>query len=208
MEEDKTPNFAEASLDKQPPKENSLWELVKYAIAALLIVIPFRIFVAQPYIVSGSSMDPTFKNGDYLIVDQLSKRFEEPKRESVVIIRYPKDPSKFFIKRLIGFPGETVEIKNGSVYIQGELMPSVPNRPLLLDEPYVVYKKDENFSMKLGTDEYFVMGDNRAGSSDSRAWGSVPKKYIIGRPVLRLLPLNKISFWPGLNASSTEIFTN
>lgn len=174
--------------------KSSFWELIQYAIIALLIVVPFRIFVAQPYVVSGSSMDPTFKDTDYLIVDQISKRFEEPQRESVIIIRYPKDPSKFFIKRLIGLPGETVDIKKGEVTIY-----NTENKDgLKLNEPYVVYSKFDDFSMKLGSDEYFVMGDNRAGSSDSRIWGSLPKKYIIGRPILRLLPLNKISAWPGL----------
>lgn len=173
---------------------SSFWELVRYAILAFLIVIPFRIFIAQPYIVEGSSMYPTFETSDYLIVDQLTKRFEEPKRESVVIIRYPKDPSKFFIKRLIAFPGETVEIKGGQVFIYNK----DSKDGIKLNELYVVYKKNEDFSMKLGADEYFVMGDNRAGSSDSRAWGAVPKKYIIGRPILQLFPLNKISVWPGL----------
>jgi len=174
--------------------KSSFWELMRYILLALLIVIPFRIFIAQPYVVSGSSMDPTFKDADYLIVDQLSQRFEDPKRESVIIIRYPKDPSKFFIKRLIAFPGETIEIKDGAVTIYND-----KNKDgLKLNEPYVVYKKDENFSVKLGEDEYFVMGDNRVGSSDSRAWGTVPRKYIIGAPILRLLPVDKINIWPGL----------
>lgn len=175
-------------------KGNSFWELVRYAVIALIIIIPFRIFVAQPYVVSGASMDPTFKDADYLIVDQISKRFEEPQRASVVIIRYPKDPSKFFIKRLIGFPGETVEIKGGEVTIYNE----DNKNGLKLDEPYIVYKKIENFSITLKDDEYFVMGDNRAGSSDSRIWGTLPKKYIIGRPIIRLLPITKIDIWPGL----------
>ena len=175
-------------------QKSSFWELVRYAILALIIVVPFRIFIAQPYIVSGASMDPTFKDADYLIVDQLSVRLEEPKRESVVIIRYPKDPSKFFIKRLIAFPGETIQIKNGVLTIFND-----SNKDgFKLNESYVVYEKQEDFSTKLGPDEYFVMGDNRAGSSDSRMWGSVPKKYIIGRPILRLLPLNKINIWPGV----------
>ena len=174
------------------PAQSSFWEFVRYAFIALLIVIPFRIYVAQPYVVEGSSMDPTFKTGDYLIVDQLSKRFEEPKRESVIIIKYPKDPSKFFIKRLIGFPGETIEIKEGAVIVY-----DVNNNSIQLNEPYVIFNKIENFSKKLGADEYFVMGDNRAGSSDSRIWGPVPKKYIIGTPVLRLFPFNEIDFHPG-----------
>ena len=178
----------------EPQKQNSLWEFVRYAIIALLIVVPFRIFIAQPYVVSGLSMDPTFKDADYLIVDQISKRFEEPKRESIVIIKYPRDPSKFFIKRLIGFPGETVEIKEGLITIYNKENES----GIKLDEPYIVYQKNENFSLTLKEDEYFVMGDNRAGSSDSRIWGPLPKKYIVGRPILRLLPLNKIDTWPGI----------
>jgi signal peptidase I len=179
-------------------KKSTFWELVRYAFIALIIVVPFRIFIAQPYVVEGSSMDPTFKNGDYLIVDQLSKRFEMPTRESVIIIKYPKDPSKFFIKRLIAFPGETVEIKKGKVTILAEN----GKDEIALNEPYIVYGKDENFLAKLGADEYFVMGDNRAGSSDSRIWGPVPEKYIIGKPILRLLPLNKIGVSPGLPAQS------
>src|SRR3989338_9662403 len=103
--------------NNNPKNGSSLWEFIRYAIIALLIVVPFRIFIAQPYVVSGSSMDPTFKDADYLIVDQLSKRFEDPKRGDVLIIKYPKDPSKFFIKRLIGFPEETVLITDGVVSI-------------------------------------------------------------------------------------------
>jgi signal peptidase I len=192
----------ETSLGKQTPK-SAFWELVRYAILALIIVVPFRIFIAQPYIVSGASMDPTFKDADYLIVDQLNTRLAEPKRESVVIIKYPKDPSKFFIKRLIGFPGETVEIKNGAVSIYNDNS----KETIPLNEPYIVYGKQEDFSKTLGTDEYFVMGDNRAGSSDSRIWGSVPRKYIIGIPILRLFPFNKISIWPG-SPTQTETLKN
>lgn len=173
---------------------SGFWELVRYILLALIIVIPFRIFIAQPYVVSGSSMDPTFKDADYLIVDQISKRFEEPARGSVVIIRYPKDPSKFFIKRLIAFPNEDVEIRDGAVTIYNKDNPN----GIALPDSYVVYKKREDFSMKLGDDQYFVMGDNRAGSSDSRAWGTLPRENIIGRPLLRLLPLNKIDVWPGV----------
>ena len=174
-------------------KESTVSEFLKYAFAALAIVVLFRMFVAQPYMVSGASSDPTFKDRDYLIVDQLSKRFEDPKRQDFLIIRYPKDPSKFFIKRLIGLPGDEVQIKGGQVTIYNE-----ENKGgLKLKEPYVVYKKNEDFSITLENDQYFVMGDNRASSSDSRAWGILPKAYIIGKPILRLLPLNKIGLWPG-----------
>jgi signal peptidase I len=193
MNEENSQNPTQKGLITGLKKENSTWEFVKYIVLALAIVIPFRIFIAQPYVVSGASMDPTFKDADYLIVDQLSKRFEEPKRQSVVIIKYPNDTSKFFIKRLIAFPGETVEIKGGDVYIYNEQN----EKGLKLSEPYIVFKKTENFSIKLNEDQYFVLGDNRAGSSDSRIWGTLPKKYIIGTPILRLLPINEVSIRPG-----------
>ena len=181
---------------QENPKENNqgvkeqggVWELVKYAIIAIIIVVPFRIFIAQPYVVEGSSMDPTFKDGDYLIVDQLSKRFGDPARGDVIIMRYPRDPSKFFIKRLIAFPGETVFIKAGKVYIQD----------VLLDEPYVKFSKNENFELTLKEGEYFVMGDNRAGSSDSRIWGPLPKEDIVGEPLVRLLPIGALDLRPGI----------
>jgi len=179
---------------QEDKKESGLWELIKYAIIAIIIVVPFRIFIAQPYIVNGSSMDPTFKDGDYLIVDQISKRFEEPLRGSVLIIRYPRDPSKFFIKRLIAFPGERVEIRNGEVFVINKENPT----GLKLDDSFVKFGKNENFSTTLKEDDYFVMGDNRAGSSDSRIWGAVPAENLVGRPILRLLPLNKIKLWPGI----------
>ncbi len=188
-------------MEENKSKEvGSFWEFIKYAIIALLIVVPFRIFIAQPYIVSGSSMDPTFKDGDYLIVDQLSKRFKEIDRESVVIIRYPKNPSKFFIKRLIGFPNEKISIREGRVTIYNEKNPE----GITLEGEYVFYGKKENISFELGNDEYFVLGDNRAGSSDSRIWGSLPKRNIIGKPILRLFPFNKIDFMPGEIAEIKE----
>lgn len=191
MEDDN--NQAQSVAPQNEGGESSFWELVKYAIIALIVVVPFRIFIAQPYVVSGSSMDPTFKDGDYLIVDQLSRRFEDPPRNSVIIIRYPKDPSKFFIKRLIAFPGEKVVIKKGVVTVFNKDNPD----GIILDDSYVEHKKTDDFSAQLGDNEYFVMGDNRAASSDSRIWGSVPKEDIIGEPVIRLLPVTEIGVWPG-----------
>ena len=173
--------------------EGSWKELLKFGMIVLIIVVPFRIFVAQPYIVQGSSMDPTFKNGDYLIVDQISYRFEEPARQAVIILRYPKDPSKFFIKRVVGLPGETVSLRAGKVFInKNDGSPEI-----LVEEDYITYTKEESIEFKLGDKEYFVMGDNRAGSSDSRYWGPLPEEDIVGRPVLRLLPINHIGILPG-----------
>lgn len=170
-----------------PQSSKHFWkELVKLVVIAAVIVIPFRAFVAQPFIVDGASMDPTFHTGEYLIVDELSYHFETPARGSILIFKYPKDTSKYFIKRVIGLPGETVSIADGTVTIYGA---SSSTPPLTLDEPYVKLPKDETVTYpKLGPDEYFVMGDNRLGSADSRLWGPVPAKDIVGRPVVRVWP--------------------
>lgn len=179
------------------PKKASFWkEIIKFTFITLIIVIPFRIFIAQPFVVSGASMDPTFEDGEYLVVDQLSRRIESPQRESVIIFKYPKDTTKFFIKRVIGLPGETVEISDGKVKIINQEHPD----GLILDEPYVAaenQKTDELTEEKLGPNEYFVMGDNRLGSLDSRAWGPVPESFIIGRPLVRLLPIGRMDLLPG-----------
>ena len=171
-------------------RQNFWKELVKLVVIAVVIVIPFRLFIAQPFIVDGASMDPTFENSQYLIVDELTYHFNTPQRGSVLIFKYPKDPKKFFIKRVIGLPNEQVVINNGQVTIINTENPN----GLKLNEPYVVYKKEDSHSVKLGENEYFVMGDNRAGSSDSRYWGPVPEKNIVGRPIFRVWPLN---LWPG-----------
>lgn len=181
-------------------RKNSFWkEIIKFTFITLIIVVPFRLFVAQPFIVSGASMDPTFADGEYLIVDQLSKRFEPEQRESVVIFRYPEDPKKFFIKRIIALPGETIKIRDGVVTIYNAEHPEGTSDGLTLSESYIAdeNKKSDDFRAVLSDDEYFVMGDNRLGSFDSRTWGPVPKDLIIGRPIVRLLPISKINFLPG-----------
>lgn len=178
-------------------RQNFWKELVKLVVIAVVIVIPFRLFIAQPFIVDGASMDPTFENSQYLIVDELTYHFNTPQRGSVLIFKYPRDPKKFFIKRVIGLPNEQVVINNGQVTIINAENPN----GLKLNEPYVVYKKEDSHSVKLGENEYFVMGDNRAGSSDSRYWGPVPEENIVGRPIFRVWPLN---LWPG----SLDKFTN
>ena len=175
-----------------------IWEVIKFFILAVIIVAPIRFFVAQPFIVQGASMDPTFATGQYLIVDEISYRFNEPERGDVIVLRYPRNPSRFFIKRLVGLPGETLDIKNGVVSIT-----TAENaEPFVLDEPYVTFLKTDGRDdeiIKLKEEEYFVMGDNRPNSSDSRDWGILPKDLIIGKAFLRLLPVNTASFFPGQN---------
>jgi signal peptidase I len=177
------------------PQKNSFFrELVTFIFIAVVIVLPFRMFVAEPYIVSGTSMFPTFDTGHYLIVDKLSWKFTPPARYDVVVMIFPKDTTEDFIKRIIGLPGETVVIKNGAVSI---INADHPNG-FVLDQSFVQYPKtDDNMTVTLKSDEYFVMGDNRAGSYDSRYWGPLPASDIIGHPVLRLWPINDIGFNPG-----------
>lgn len=176
-------------------------ELFQFTLIALLVILPIRYFIAQPFIVSGSSMEETFAHGDYLIVDQLSYRFNTPARGDVVIFRYPRDPSKFFIKRVIGLPGERVLVAGNNVTIFNDTHPE----GLLLSEPYVVLPgSDPRLSTTLLEDEYFVLGDNRTNSSDSRVWGPLPKNNIVGTAFTRLLPFTNISYRPGLFNAYTQ----
>lgn len=171
-----------------PTEKNSskdfLKEVLQLVIIAIVIVIPFRLYIAQPFVVDGASMDPTFKDGQYLIVDELSYHFNTPERGSVLIFKYPQNPKKYFIKRVIGLPGEKVDINAGVVSIVNDKHPS----GLVLEEPYIQFTKDDTMSYTLGEKEYFVMGDNRLGSADSRVWGAVPEENIIGRPFVRFIP--------------------
>lgn len=171
----------------------SFWELARFAIIAILIVIPIRMFIAQPFIVSGSSMVPTFHNGQYLIIDEISYLLGTPKRGDVVVFRNPNDTKIFFIKRIIGLPSETVDVKENVITITNKENPN----GFKLEQPFIVNTGGIDGHMELGENEYYVMGDNRPASSDSRYWGAVPKKLLIGRAFLRLLPINKIDFMPG-----------
>ena len=169
----------------------SLWEFVKFTAIAAIIIIPIRLWVAQPFIVSGSSMVPNFENGEYLIVDEFSYHFRGPARGEIIIFRYPNNPSKFFIKRIIGLPNETIEINNGEIRIYNEEFPGGVD----IEETYLQNKPMDNLTVTLGNDEYYVMGDNRSQSSDSRIWGPLQKDLMIGRAWMRLWPPNKASIY-------------
>lgn len=179
---------------KEEEKKNTFWgEVVQFILIIIFVVIPFRAWVAQPFVVSGDSMQPNFETGDYLIIDQLSYRFNDPERGDVIVFRYPNDPSKFFIKRVIGLPGETVTVKDDKVYIT----PRNTIESTLLDEDYVKGFRATNMSIILPQDQYFVLGDNRIVSSDSRVWGLLDESLIKGRALFRLFPLNEIDTFPG-----------
>lgn len=179
-------------MDKNPSESN--WkDFFRFTLIALAIVIPFRLYIAQPFMVSGASMSPTFETGQYLIVDELSYRLESPKRGDVVILKKPRQESEFLIKRIVGLPGETVIIKGGVVSIKK----AGDSKDVVLDEPYVINKSVENSENKLSDTEYFVMGDNRPVSLDSRFIGPIPRDHIVGRAFVRLFPVNKLSILPG-----------
>ena len=178
--------------ENQMKSPNFLGEVIPFALLALIIVAPIRLFVFQPFVVQGASMHPTFETSDYLIIDELSYHFREPRRGEVVVFKYPKDESKFFIKRIVGLPGETLEIENGQVYTTND-----SEIRTLIAEDYASKDSSGYLRTTLANNEYFVMGDNRGASSDSRSWGPVTEDLIIGRPYLRLLPLGGIGVLPG-----------
>ncbi len=198
-------------------------EVIFIAIFAVVIVWPIRAFVAEPFIVSGASMDNTFQNGNYLIIDEVTYRFHEPKRGDVIIFNAPAEAvalqgtqslgffssikkmiglpiNTYYIKRIIGLPGDTVQINGDEV----KITENGSATSTTLSEPYIYINKSETslFStlqrnVTLGSDEYFVMGDNRHNSSDSRIWGILKKENIKGRALLRLMPINEVSVFPG-----------
>jgi len=174
-----------------------IWETIKVVIISLAIILPIRYYLVQPFFVKGASMEPNFEDGDYLLVDELSYRFSVPERGDVIIFRYPQDPSQFFIKRIIGLPDETIEIKNNTVTIYNN------NKPegFVLDENYLSSEQKTIGTSVTKTDdnEYFVLGDNRLQSSDSRRWGPVNKTLITGKAFLRPWPIGKDVKIPSIN---------
>ena len=163
-----------------------IWETLQTLVLAGLLIVFFRTFVFQNFVVEGSSMFPTLTQGDRLIVSRLSYYLGQPERGDIIVFQYPYGPDRDFVKRVIGLPGETVAIKNGRVFIN--------NKPLQ-SEPYVKNKShDTRDPVTLGEDEYFVMGDNRTGSSDSRSWGLLQRHFIIGKAWLIYYPFDHFRF--------------
>lgn len=168
-------------------------EMIQVLAVSLAIIIPVRWFLIQPFYVQGASMEPNFFDREYLIIDELSYRFGEPERGDVVVFHYPNDPKQFFIKRVIGLPGETVEISDGKIRIY-----NVPNpNGTLLDE--TVYL-DQDFTaasqtVTLKADQYYLLGDNRSSSLDSRFFGPVSRKYVVGRVWVRGYPVDRWKYF-------------
>lgn len=179
-------------------------EIVKIFILAVVVIVPIRVFLFQPFFVQGASMEPNFEDGQYLIINEFGYKetdlkffkvdsFKEIKRGEVIVFRYPLNPSQFFIKRVIGLPGERIKVEKGDVFIYNEIHPE----GLKLEEDYLpkdlITKGDNDYQIK--NDEYFVMGDNRGHSSDSRVWGPIKNSNIVGRVLLRAWPINKMDIF-------------
>lgn len=167
------------------------WELLKIAVLAAVIIVPIRYFLVQPFFVRGASMEPTFQDGEYLVIDELSYRMREPHRGEVIVFRYPQAPSQFFIKRIIGLPGETVRVEQGQVTVENKQHPEgvILNEAAYL--PPETRTGGQALRIELGADEFFVLGDNRPVSSDSRSWGALPRNDIIGRVWVRAYPIHR-----------------
>ena len=176
-------------------------DVAKMVVISLVIIIPVRYFLIQPFYVKGASMEPNFHEHEYLMVDEISYRFNSPKRGEVVVFRYPKDPQEYYIKRLVGLPGETVSIKDGYVYITDTQSKTFKIMENYLPS-YVATVAISEEPVKLGDDEYYVMGDNRNGSKDSRSFGPVKKSFIVGRVFFRGWPVENIGL---INAGAYEL---
>jgi len=167
----------------------SLFEVVETVAIAVIAVILVRTFIAQPFLVSGSSMEPNFKDGDYLLVDELSYRFREPARGEVIVFKYPGDHKAYYIKRIIGLPGERVVVKDDVVTVY-----DINGEKIVLNEPYISgMSVPKNVDETLAQNEYFVMGDNRDFSYDSRSWGPLTRADVTGLVKFRLWPVSAIS---------------
>ena len=172
-----------------------VWEMAKVALISLVIIIPIRYFLIQPFYVKGASMEPNFYDHEYLIIDEISYRFSQPQRGDIVVFRYPKDPKQFFIKRVIGLPGETVKIEDGFVYIIKDGQTNMLNEDYLPGDIQNLVPVGGYRETKLASDEYFVLGDNRDQSLDSRIFGAVKEDYIVGRTWLRGWPFTRLTIF-------------
>jgi signal peptidase I len=170
-----------------------VWDLVKVVLVSLAIIIPVRYFLIQPFYVKGASMEPSFYDHEYLIINEITYRFNEPERGDIVVFKYPKDPSQYFIKRIIGLPGETVEVRDNRIYVTNS-----DGRKMILDETTYLEEGERTISKTkwtLGPDELYVMGDNRDYSLDSRSFGPVSRDLIVGKVWFRGWPVWRLTFF-------------
>lgn len=180
-------------------------ELIQFVVTVLALFFFIRIFIGQPFIVDGSSMSPNFETGQFLIIDKLTYHISQPSRGDVVVFKYTKNkdpnispiknfltPNTYFIKRIIGLPGDRVIVANGTTTII-----TTSGETFRFPEPFVVFPDSiKTADLLLGSDEYFVMGDNRAESYDSRSWGALKEEDIQGRAFIRVFPTKNFGLFP------------
>ena len=170
---------------------NFSWEITKIILIALIIVIPIRYFLFQPFMVNGQSMEPNFVHGDYLIVEEISYMFRDPIRGEVIVFQHPENPSLRHIKRIVGLPGETLRMNETDLEIVFNDHSMILDETSYLVEPFFFNETE----ISLGEDEFFVMGDNREASFDSRRWGPLPKDYIMGKVFIRVFSLGRVEMF-------------
>ncbi|CAN5643058.1 signal peptidase I [soil metagenome] len=174
----------------QEPKRPSfiqvvLQEIVQVVLPALLLALTVHLFLAQATVVFGQSMEPNLSARQRLIIDKISYRFHSPSRDDIIVLKVPQ-MDELLVKRIVGLPGETVEIRNGLVYINGQQLP----------ELFPHDESNQNMELKtLGPLDYFVLGDNRGNSNDSRVFGPIKRSYILGRVWLRYWPLDQLKYF-------------
>jgi signal peptidase I len=154
-----------------------LIDVLETLVLAVVLFVSINLVSARIR-VDGASMEPTLVSGEYVIVSRLSYRLGSPQRGDIIVFHFPRDPKEEYIKRVIGLPGDVVEVKNGSVYVNGQA----------LDETYLKVKTNYPGTWNVPEGQLFVLGDNRNNSSDSHDWGTVPMDYVVGKALLVYWP--------------------
>lgn len=170
-----------------------IFEIIKTVVISLAIILPIRYFVIQPFYVKGASMEPNFYDKDYLIINEFVYKFKEPQRGDIVVFKNPRNTKEFFIKRIIGLPGERIKVYNNSIYVYNDENP----QGIKVDEIYLPEDQATkgNDYEELGDNNYYVLGDNRNRSLDSRFFGAVNDDLIVGKVWLRGWPLDRMSLF-------------
>ena len=189
MEKVKSGEGITVRVEPQVTKKSAFYEFMESIIVAVLLAVVIRIFIIQPFFIPSGSMEPTLQVGDRIIVSKFNYHFWSPQRGDIIVFKYPLDPTRDFVKRLIAFGGETVTLKNSMLYINNQ---QVPEEYL----PAGLYFNDFG-PIIVPPGHYLALGDNRNNSDDSRVWGPLPQKYVVGKAILVYWPPQRIRLLTG-----------